>query len=52
MPEVQCLDCGKFIKLPTYGYWNYKGRIKCTFCGTLWYIEIQNGDLIKEPVKA
>lgn len=47
MPHVFCLNerCRKVNHLHSDKYWDFKGKIKCQFCGTEMEVEIVDGEV-------
>src|SRR3990172_8180757 len=45
MPEINCLSCAKNKFLGIITYWNYKGDVKCEYCGAIMNIHIESGEL-------
>lgn len=47
-----CPKCDTKNFLDPYPFWNFKGKIKCAGCDTIWYLEKENGQLIRGPEEA
>ena len=48
VPDVQCPNCGKFIRLPYETYAWYAGEVSCAECQCKAYVEI--GDFEPSPL--
>ncbi len=43
--EIECIICGNMIKFPDFVGEDYKGALLCDKCGSLWRIELKNGEV-------
>ena len=49
---MECPKCGVINYLDPYTFWYFKGKVKCAGCDAVWYVEKENGQLVKGPEPA
>ncbi|MBI3079715.1 MAG: hypothetical protein HYY85_22430 [Deltaproteobacteria bacterium] len=49
---LKCPGCGVKNYLDPYPFWNFKGKTRCAGCEGIWYLERENGQLVRGPEKA
>ena len=51
MVEIECLACGKTLKIPQFvNTDNYDGQVVCQECKSLLHLKLVKGDLLKYKI--
>ncbi|MFZ0699771.1 MAG: hypothetical protein WAN74_06260 [Thermoplasmata archaeon] len=48
---IDCKKCGTVNYLDPYFFWNWKGKIGCAGCGTVYYIHMIQGFMFEGPAE-
>ncbi len=49
---MECPKCETINYLDPFSFWNFKGKVKCAGCGSIWAYELVNGTRTGPPAAA
>ncbi len=49
---LECPKCETINYLDPFSFWNFKGKVKCAGCGSIWAYELVNGTRTGPPAAA
>ena len=48
---IECKKCNTVNYLDPYYFWNWKGKVACAECGTVYYIHMVQGFMFEGPIQ-